>query len=90
MRLRQGIDDAQLMPEHDSHGDDAEGVSAVAARKVRAHDVTLAEILEYDPSDHWIYKSMKTRSRRPRQYIRLVPHSEVEKSFDPAISWQKC
>ena len=71
--MRHGSDDAQPMPEHDAHGDDVKGALAVAARKVRFHDVTLAEIREYDPSDHWTYESRKPVPVVPGSMLELFP-----------------
>ena len=81
--LRSGVDNVQqsLLPD-----DDVKGALAVAARKIRFHDTVIAQTHEYDPSEHFSFKSMKSQSRRQRKFSEVIPQSEVEKLYNTAVS----
>ena len=78
----------QSSPLHDSLDDGVKGALSVAERKIRFHDMVVAQTLEYDPSEHWSFKDMKPVRRLKRKFARVVPHSEADKLFKADVSSQ--
>ena len=76
----------QSSPLHGSLDDGVKGALSVAERKIRFHDMIVAQTLEYDPSEHWSFKDMRPVRRPIRKFARVVPHSGADRLFKAAIS----
>ena len=47
--------------------------------------MVVAQTLEYDPTEHWSFKTMTLVRRLERRFARAVPHSEADKLFKADI-----